>query len=477
MKVVNRSAGARFWPFLVVAILIAASAGGYYLWQARQKAALAAESPTYETSSVRQGDLLVDITGQGTLIAANQVDLSFPTSGVVAELNVQVGDKVKAGDILAKLDGIDALKVAVDTAQLDLNTAQKTLDDLQADPNNNLAKAMQTLTTAQSDYANAEKNLRQKGVGRCSDNTITDDYMTWLLLQNRVNEWESYLYDKDTGYGQDYILHILGPLRKSRDEALATLNYCRAYTTSEIEGSEADLKMAQANLDQAQAAYDKIKSNGSEDIDAVALAKANVNNAQYVLDLAQKALDGATLVAPIDGVVLSVAANKGDRVDTSTFISLADVSKPTVQVYIDETDLQNMKVGCDAQVVFDSIPNRTFTGKVTQVTPQLTTTRGFSTVQGLVELTDATTSSNKSLPLGLSASIDVICQKVTNVLLAPVEALQSAENNQYFVYILNSAGKPEKRDVQVGLIGYSYAEIRSGLKVGDRVITSSITGK
>ena len=475
MKVEKRSVGAWIWSALVIIILITAGAGGYYLWQVRQKAAAASKTPSYETSSVRVGDLMQDATGTGTLVATNQMDLNFPVAGTIAELNVQVGDQVKSGQVLATLDNIDELQVAVETAQLDLKTAQQDLADLQADPGKNVSQALATLTAAQATSADAQKNLRQKGVGRCSTNKITDDYMVWLLLQNRVNEWESYLYDKNTGYGQDYILHILGPLRKSRDEALYTLNYCKSYTEAEIEGSDANLKLAQAEVNQAKVAYDKIKADNGIDVDAEALAQANVTNAQYALDLAQKNLAGATMIAPVDGTILSVAASKGDKVDTTTFITLAEIDKPMIQVYIDETDMQNMKINCDAQVVFDSLPTRTFSGKVTQITPEVTTSRGFSTVQGLVELSNVSTDTSKKLPLGLSASVDIICQKVTNVVLAPVEALHNNTSDSYYVYILNSQGQPEKREVEVGLQGYSFAEIRSGLKEGDKVITSGIT--
>ena len=110
-----------FWIVLVL-ILLAASGGGYYY----TKVYAGEEEPeteTVNTATVRQGEIVISANGSGTVIAASEVDLGFQTGGLMTELLVDVGDQVQEGDVLARLDDIDAQKTLV-SAELQLVQAQ-----------------------------------------------------------------------------------------------------------------------------------------------------------------------------------------------------------------------------------------------------------------------------------------------------------------------------------------------------------------
>jgi RND family efflux transporter MFP subunit len=474
MTVLKRLVENRLWlVWIIIVVLLAAGGAGYFLWQGQQKAALAKNTPTYETTRVRRGNVLLTASGTGKSLAVNQIDLSFPISGTIAQLNVQPGDRVSTGDLLAVLDGIDTLKLTVQTRQLELQTAQTALDNLTTDSSKSLAQAKLTYADAQAAYNDAQNAVRLKGVPRCDQNTTENYYYDYIITQKNVNQWESYLADRNTGYGTDYINKQLIPLRKKMTLDYNNWQYCQGYTPQEIQGSHANLKDAEAKMNQAQADYEKIQQANGIDPKALALAEASVKSAQLQLEVAQNQLNGATMIAPMDGIVISVAAAQGDQVATSEFITLADLDHPGVQVNMDESDLKNFKVGCPANVTFDSIPNRVFPGSVTQVSPALVTVSGYASVQGMVELQNSTSVGQKVLPLGLSASVDVICEKATNVLIAPLAALHT-DSSQPYVYVLNAQGKPEKHNVELGLEDFNFAEIRSGLVEGDQVITKGI---
>jgi multidrug efflux pump subunit AcrA (membrane-fusion protein) len=123
-------------------------------------------------------------------------------------------------------------------------------------------------------------------------------------------------------------------------------------------------------------------------------------------------------------------------------------------------------------VVFDPLPNVTYTGKVTLITPQLVNVSGSSVVEGDVVL-DARQAAGVpalTLPLGVTAAVDVIAAQANNVVLVPVQALHQLSANSYAVFVV-VGGKPTLRIVTVGLQDGTFAEIKTGLKAGEVVST------
>ena len=95
------------WRVIIPGILILAAIGGlsYYGLVVRPaQQAAASTQPVMQTSVVRRGNITLSASGTGTLVAANQANLSFGTSGTLATLNVKVGDKVQKGQLLATIE-------------------------------------------------------------------------------------------------------------------------------------------------------------------------------------------------------------------------------------------------------------------------------------------------------------------------------------------------------------------------------------
>ncbi len=97
---------------------------------------------TIKTAEVTKGDLTTEISGTGKIVAPNAIDLVFSTTGKVAELNVNPGNLVEEGDVLAKLDRIASLELNVKNAKLALTKAQQALDDLETNKEITLANAL-----------------------------------------------------------------------------------------------------------------------------------------------------------------------------------------------------------------------------------------------------------------------------------------------------------------------------------------------
>ncbi len=209
------------------------------------------------------------------------------------------------------------------------------------------------------------------------------------------------------------------------------------------------------------------------DPDELALAEANQTNAELQLKLAKSNLEEATMVATMDGTIISIAADEGEAVDTTTYITIADQDHPKLEVYVDESDINSIQVGYQTNIVFDALPDKTFTGTVTQIDSELVSYGGYQTIRGLVDLDTAGLANIQRLSLGLNATVDVIGGTSENTLLVPVEALRELGEDEYAVFVMEN-GEPRLHVVEVGLIDYTYAEILSGVKEGDVVTTGIV---
>jgi len=467
----------RTWQILAGIGLLALIGLAYYLWQSgKSPVTKTTTQAQYQTTQARTGDLTLTASGTGKIGPSQQADLSFAVPGSVATLNVQVGDQVKAGEVLAVLDGIDALKLDVTSKNVALATAQKNLQDLQSNAGANLSQAQIDLATAQAALATTQKNLHQKGDPRCDDSVTRAYEEDYYFAMADLNLWESHLANPNSKYGLAFIQDHIAQYKPRAIHDYVNWKYCEGYTDQEILDSEANLKVAEANVKLAQKKYQYIKANAGLDPVSISLAQAAVDAAQLDLTAAQKNLDQSTLFAPFDGVVTAVKGSQGGVVGTSTFISLADMAHPLIDLNFDETDLQNVAAGCQAAITFDILPNQTFAGSVTRVLPVVVSTSNVNAVEAYVELKDSAILAGKTMLIGSNAGADVTCTQAQNVLLVPVEALHTTPDGQSYVYVLNQAGTPDKRMVEVGIKNAVSAEIRSGLHNGEKIITSPAMG-
>lgn len=451
---------------LVVLLLAGGVAAWYFLGtsQAQAKSGLQTAGKM-GTATVQHGNIEVTASGSGTLVASQSVDLSFSTSGTVGEVKVKLGDIVKTGDVLASLENTDKLQAEVVSAQLALLQAQQTLTDLQGNADVALAQAYQDWATAQETYTTTQDaTQRAESTARCSQEVNTK-YKTALDRATEVlNNLHAELQDSDA-----YI-----NAKNNYATALANYNYCISYTDDEKTVARSNLEVAKSALATAEEKYNTLKKASGIDPTELALDEAKVKTAQTNLEQAKENLAGATLTAPIDGRVIYLAASAGTIVDTSKFITIADVTHPTINVSVDETDMDKMKVGNTATVTFDALDGQTFTGKVVQANPQLTTSGQYSVQKGLIQLDDNTVKTVSQLPLGLSATVTISGGKAENVLLVPATAVKSQSNGTYTVTVV-SGGQKKQTTVTIGLENGDYAEITSGLKEGEVVSTGVVS--
>jgi multidrug efflux pump subunit AcrA (membrane-fusion protein) len=528
------------WLIILAVVVLLGAAYGIYAFTTADTATADEEAPL-QTSIARQGDITISATAAGSIIPATEVQLSFPTSGVLDELLVQVGDDVQAGDVLARLDDSDAQQalvsaqlqaaqaamktnaeatetgisfddISVEQARLNLEQVQSALEDLlnwePAEEDISIAEA--NLAAAEAGYSAAvgQEASAYYGieVAQISLQQAQDDLVTaqenYDAAWDEARDWETFFNDpicdpgeREPCTGQTWAQRIEGDRESatnalSRAESnltLAQIDYDRTVSSSSSSGAA----NAQSSILNAQLALDAATSGPSEDeIEAAEMAvrQAELNLQQALLNqesnalslaqselsvaAAQTALDETTLLAPIDGTIMAINSSVGESVGAG-FIILADLEQPLLEVFLDESDMSLVGDGFEADVIFDALPDDVFTGQVIQVDPQLVDSGGITAVRALLRLDTDSFAKPQTLPVGMNATVDIIGGRAENAVLVPVEALRELSPGEYSLFVMED-GEPKLRFVEVGLMDFTFAEIISGLEVGETVTTGLV---
>jgi HlyD family secretion protein len=203
-------------------------------------------------------------------------------------------------------------------------------------------------------------------------------------------------------------------------------------------------------------------------------AQAAVEVGRASLTMAQAAVQRTLLHAPFDGTVAEINVELGEFVTPSPpgiptlpAIDLMDVSCLLVSAPIDEVDAPQVKLGMAACIALDAFKDKRCSGKVTRIAPYvLEKEKQARTLEIEAVLTDP--AELAGLLPGYSADIEIVLAEKTAVLKIPTEAVFDAHT----VLLVNRDNILEKRNFTAGLANWNSVEVVSGLREGDRVVTS-----
>lgn len=325
---------------ILIVVIIALGVAGFFGYQ--QLTARAATTPRVPTTTVARGSLVATVSAAGNVSAVKSATLGFQVAGRVTQVNVQVGDAVKAGQLLMQLDLTDA-NLALRDAQAQLTSAQATLDNAKSkneqNPNqllvakSGLDKAIAALQTAQGNY-----------------NAVA--WRNDILSSQQAAALASATADYQSALGNFKI-------------TAATIN-------------DSALRTATASLDQAQ----------------IAVAQA------------QRNIEKAKIVSPFDGTISIVNFNVGDSAGTGAAVALADLSTLQVKVTLAEIDVAKVKVGQSAQMTLDALTGETFDAKVTALGPVATITQGVVNYPVIVSLNNPGNAIRPGMTANMSIQVD-----------------------------------------------------------------------
>jgi RND family efflux transporter MFP subunit len=481
--------------------LVVLVGGGWYAYRqtSARNAVSSVEEKPLQTAKAIVGDLVLYANGTGTVMPTTESSFGFKASGQVSEIDVQIGDWVQAGEVLAQLDDT--------AAKIEAAKAQEAVDKLTSAAA--IATAEQTLANAQSEFVTAKANLEylispevlyweEKVVERqgfLSDIQTASQNDTSDAAKQKVTDAEAALkFAQDSltyfqkAYESDYVPATFTQYRTVRtpfgtrtevvkvvdEETGAKSNLIYPPTEGEIGMARAAYDLAKATVAEAQTYLDVL--NGAEISEGATGANlVTYIKAKHALEKAEYNLQATRLIAPINGTVTALDMTVGDLVSGSSVITISELDQPySLDVYLDAEDWSQVRVGYEVDVTFDVIPDQVFKGTVTNIYPTLDTSSSNSALVHITaRLNEALT---YELPSGSAASVDVVGGKAQHAVLVPVEAIHEIGDGAYTLFVMEN-GKLRLRRVDVGLQDLTKAEIVSGLDAGDIVTTGVVETK
>ena len=205
-------------------------------------------------------------------------------------------------------------------------------------------------------------------------------------------------------------------------------------------------------------------------------ARAQVMQSQASLKQLEEQLSYTTIVAPMDGVILSRDVEIGDAVSsilvlgsTATLVMTeGDTTQVYVQGKVDEADIAHVYMNQAARIKVESFRDRVFNGKVTKIAPLGVEKDNVTTFEVRVSIDNP----GGKLKANMTANAEILLDEHKNVLSVPENAVSYDNQKNAFVQIPDRNQKEGFRKVQVkiGLSNGSVTEIASGLKEGDQVV-------
>lgn len=438
--------------FITVILLASIALLGIQAIQYQQtaEAAQTAQVVIEDETIVQFRELVVTVSGTGSIAPARQVSLSFELNSPVNAILVEEGVVVRAGDVLAQLDTTDLDSALVD-AQIAFEGQQASYNSLIAPPREvDIAVAQASLNAA----------LAQAGAASlgASDTDLEIARIQAEIARNQL--YQQQLQRDLTGVGPD---NVTTQVQLAEDQVeLADV------TQIGVEKEPADvaaLSAANAQIVAAQVRLDRL-INGPSALE-LQIAGTELEIAQMAVEQAEQMLSRASLIAPFDGIVTQLNLVVGELPPQDSALQLVDLSSYYVDVAVDETDIVNIQLGQAVNLILDALPGVNITGRVTRVaqTPNRSGQLVTYTVRVTLDPTDA------PIRVGMSATTSVVVNELREVLVLPNRFIRiDRTTQQAYVMVANDDGTFTDTPVILGVRNETESQVVSGLEAGQRVV-------
>ncbi len=334
---------------LLPILLIVIAAGAYFAWS---------------RAHVVDGNVL-HLSGN---IEFRKIDIAFKTAGKLLELAADEGSNVKMGQLLARLDREQMLRLRTrDSATIDV--AQSNLQQLR------------TAIQYQQTSLESELNLRQAEVrqAKAKLQELLDGARPQEIAQARaqVNDLKVIHDQAHREYDRAQKLIAQEDISQSQfdqfktrfDSTTAQVQNAEQRLALIIEGPrKTDIESARANVARAEAALKLTEAQRldihrkEEDLNA---RRADVARSKAAVSVIDSQLDDTSVVSPVDGVVLVKSADPGEILAAGTpVLTLGEIDKPWLRGYVPQNKLGRIQLGMPVMVRSDSYPDKTYNGKI-----------------------------------------------------------------------------------------------------------------
>ncbi len=415
------------------------------------------------TTGAVRGDLQESIDTSGTVLSEEVKVIFAPVSGTLAEVNVEAGSAVKAGEQLISYD-MDKMEKVLRQSALQLEKSEAGYDDaLERDSQNQadlkeatvnlevlnrqiednkayLKDLQDNLSQSQRETSNAlaaeslelQEQLRQLTPGTEEYNNVSNEIARNSYLQQIVGS-------------SDYVAQMQKEIGDVQ-ERIAGYEEYKARMESQKTSSEAAVMNS----------YDKTRQDADNE-----LANLTYQETEEEYYIAKKGI-----VAEFDAIVTECAAIPGAGVSSGTqLLTLEDSRNLKVSFEASKYDIEKLELGQKADVV---ISGKTYQGQVSKINRMAVKNASNTPMVGVeIHLLET----DDTIILGMDAKLTIYTKKVENVLLVPVEAI-NADREGDFLYVVEN-GVVVRKSIVCGISSDVYAEVKEGLTEEDVIILSS----
>ncbi len=368
-------------------------------------------------SEVKKGDVEAIAEYTGEVKAATSASVSPKVAGNIRSVNVEVGDYVRAGTVLATID-----------------STQYSLAYNQA------AAAYQSALAAKNNASAAYNNV--KG-GSLEQSKVS-------MNQAIANAQSAYDTALDN-YNRQKALYDIGAISKvALDSAKTSMDNAKIALDAANEN---------ARLNETVIIPQTEASSGA----GVSQAEAGVSQAKAALDIAASNLANCSVTAPISGYITAKNVTIGQMAASGVeLFAIKNTEMVNIELNVTETVIPFITLGTKANIDIDSASLTSIEGTVSAVG------NAKNDMTGMYPVKISIPNKDDKIKVGMLAKVALVTEGAKDVMIADSNAI-IFKNGQHYVYVADG-DKAVKKDVEIGVTDGKYTEIVSGLSLGDKVI-------
>jgi len=342
----------------------------------------------------------------GSLAGDEQTDVAPQTAGKVVEVGVDIGSAVRRGQMIVRLDESE-LKLHVTQSQAQVEQAKAAVRQAEEKIGLRSGQAFDPSRVAEVAAAKVNLDLAEKNLKRAEKLIESGDVSRSFYDQQR------------------------------------------------------------AQRDQLKEQYDVAIAQARQNFAGVDVARTNVANAEAALALARKSLSYAFIPAPIDGFVSERTADLGEYVSpTQKVATIVRINPLRVRIDIPEQAISEVKVGQSVSATTSAWPDKSFSGHIARIAPNVTANSRTLTVEAEIE------NGSGALKPGQFATVRILQPRSVAAVLVPSRAVVSdAGVNR--IYVIKN-GHAEQRLVQLGQTEGDLVQVKTGVAADEKVATSNL---
>jgi len=417
-----------------------------------------------KVTAAKKGQIGQELSLTADVGPQSSVTIVPKVGGTLEEIKVKLGDRVKEGEVIAKIEsrefllGVKQAEAAFSAAQTQWNLAKATA---QTEFFSNLAQVQAALKVAQANLDKIRKGAREEEIERVDaayQQALANAQTTEKNLNRARDNYEKGAISDQQFDGAQLQFKVA---QAGLESAKANLDLIKKGAREE------DIKVVEAQVEQTQASLKNLESlKEAKSWEAkIKGVQAQAEQAEVALGLAKIRLEDCTIKAPISGIISKRFVDVGAMVGpTQPLVSIVDIDTVKLLTHVSDEDLDKVKLTQEVEVKVGTYLNRSYQVKEINISPVM------DPLSRKIEVKINISNPDYLLKPGMFPKIKLWGEK-KNVLLVPKGAVVKKEGKEQVFVVRDNRAYLQK--VIVGLEKDGLVQIMKGLKEGDQVVISS----